>query len=265
MLQRLELVGADDHSVHLTRLQHLTPETAGRVILRHRIRTGQRYELIRDEFGQVRFQELGRKDPERHILIDSHAANWYFEGEPPVEGYPGAQLRYTQIYRSLLPFGQQLCETNLRRTDSFVALAGQGGGRAVTEQVLSSIRLRVDTEEAALSELLAVYGWQPLNVSRIRYFNPRAGTGKEFDRPGPPPGLMIADGPTAFEAVYDHPEVLNSNVVAVVSRTADPDQLDRLAQRVEALAQWYDPDPDIATELPVPPAGVEIMTLRRES
>ena len=262
MLKRLEQENADDLSAHYVRLQALTPETARGVILRHRIRTKRRFEVVRNESGRIQFQECGRRDPERYTLLEPHASNWYFDGEPPVEGYRGVELPHVRLYEALMPPGHHLFRKNLQRTDSHVVLAGRSGGRTLTEQILSAIRLR-SGDEANLSELLAIHGWQPRNVSRVRYFNPRTGTGEPFDRPGPPAGIVVADGPGTFLTVVDHPEIQNSSVLAVIPRTADPDQLDAVATRVESLGQWYDADPETGTDLPSLPAGVEIATLRR--
>lgn len=256
--------GADDLNAHLARLRSLTPETARGVILRHRIRPG-RFEVVRDASGQIRFQEFGRKDPARHALLDFHASNWYFDGEPPVEGYRGIELPLASLYESLLPSDHHVCNDNLRRTDSHVVLAGRSGGRTATKEILSAIRLRGGGQEANLSALLAIHGWQPQNVSRIRYFNPRMGMDDPFDRPAPEPALVIADGPGAFEAVLDCGELANSNVLAVIPRTADPDQLEHLAVRVETLTQWYEGDLEIGVGTPPLPAGVEMATLRRGS
>lgn len=261
MLRRLQQPGTDDLSAHLARLRSLTPEGSYRVVLRNRHHKGRRFGLIRDEAGEIWFQELGRKDPDRRLLLDPHASNWYFDDEPPVEGHKGIELPHRALYESLLPNDAPVPGENLRRTDSGIVLAGRAGGRSATEQILGDIRFRSNAQEVALSELLAVHGWQPQNVSRIRYFNPRAGMSEPFDRPGPAPDLVVADGPRAFEAILDCPETVNSDVLSVIPRIADPDQLEKLAQRVQGLTQWYDANLGIGADLPLLPPGVEIVTL----
>ena len=263
VLRRLEEPSADDLSGHLSRLLDLTPETAGGVILRHRLRTNRTYEVVRDEKGTIQFQERNKTEPARYRLLESNASNWYFDGEPPVEAHRGARLPHAALYEALLPINNGLRRENLRHTDSYVVLAGRSGGRSVTEGILSAVQLRTAAGEASLSELLAVHGWQPRNVSRVRYFNPRSGAGSPFDRSGSPPGLVIVDGPGAFEAVRACRETDHADIVAVVPRTVDPDQLEAIAVSAGNLTQWYELEADPAGHLPPLPTGVEIVTLRR--
>lgn len=264
LLRRLTEPGGDDRGAHIRRLEGMASDPNGQLLVRHRVRKG-RFRVLRDESGRIAFEETNRAEPSRHFLLEANALDWYVDGEPPLQALPGAALSHPGIYQALLPTPMTIRKDNLRRSDSRIVLAGRVGGRSVTERSFAAVALRHGEDSATLSDLLSIHGWQSRTVSRARYFNPRAQMDQRFDRAGPPPSLAIADGPGSFEAIVDLPEVANTSVVAVVPRTADSDQLEQLAARVEGMTQWYEPDTMLGAALPSAPGGTVITVLRRAS
>lgn len=266
MLQRLNTRGADDVASHYERLMALMPGKDDAVVLRHRIRQNKIFRISdRDRAGRLWLRNVSGKDPEKYAVLEANAADWIFDGEPPVEALPGEALPFRNLYASLMADQRLPLDQNLQSSDSAVILAGRPVGRTATESLMRELVLSDGPSAGSLSELLAVHGWQPSNVSRVRYFNPRQGEGSRFDRAGAPPLIVVADGAAAYLAARADPHCERASIVTVVPRVADPEMLEALSDNIASLSQWYEDDSKLRYRLPEPPPGVTTAALRVRS
>lgn len=261
LLKRLTIAEANDLKSHFDRLNGLVP--SGDTHVRLRSRPKSRYAVSgRNEGGHLRFCEQ-KEDGETRVLLEANAHEWYLVGEPPIELRGGEALPHGDFYRILIGVTRSIHERNLKTTDSSVVLAGRVRGKAATEAIVAAVQLKHADREVSLKELLAVHGWQPNTVSRIRYFNPRQLTGSPFDRGGQQPSLIIADGLPVYDRVRRDKFCHAASVITVTSRCGDPKDLEDAGDAIAGLAQWFETDPTIPNiGLPVPPPGIVAGVLR---
>jgi hypothetical protein len=74
----------------------------------------------------------------------------------------------------------------------------------------------------------------------------------------------VDGGQALLEVLDDAKRFGNADVIGVLSRTADPDLLDRVAQRLASLSQWYVRDPQASNVLVGAPTGIATVSLIRE-
>ena len=266
MLQRLDKQGAEDLASHYARLQALTPGKDDAIVLRNRFRPNRLFRISHcDNNGRAWLGSASGSDSQKFVVLEANAADWIFDGEPPLEAYRGALLPFASLYAALMPSQRRPTDANLRSSDSAVVLAGRAAGRAATEDLMREIVLSDGHCIATLSELLAVHGWQPDNVSRVRYFNPRQRGESRFDRVGGPPLLIVADGAAAYYAARAELECEQASILTVIARTSDPATLEDLAENIAGLSQWYEVDSKVLDRLHDPPPGVTTAALRARS
>ena len=195
-------------------------------------------------------------------LNPRYATEWQIDGEPTPQLVSSAGALPLQIYTSIVS-GAAIVPDNLRKSFSGLCLAGRAAGQAASRDAFSSIRFRVGDAVYSLPELLAVYRWnRDSDVSRITFFNART---EQIDRSGYAPALVVADGEASFLKVLDRPEFQRSDVIGVIHRAIDRENLEQVGNRILGLYQWYAEDVELMNQLPEIPKGISAAILRRRS
>lgn len=253
---------ADDLHSHLERLRQLARKGATDVVLRHDVHRGRFLFDKVDSAGTVWVrQEAGKvskKQPLRMAILPDRATAWTFEGEPPAQVVDGDEVPYGAIYDGFEDLDPAL-ESNLKRSDSGVCLAGRMMGAAASQSIASSIRLGSRDSDAGLDQLLTVHAWLPNTVSRVSFFNSRM---RELDRPGNPPLVVAADGDQAFLTVLENDRFRHTDVVGVMHRAVERDRLEAISEKLAHLRQWYTVDSAFAAGFADPPCGISLLSLR---
>lgn len=261
-VRRLGEPDANDFGSHLRRIHALQPEHEG--ALRRVGYRGQYVVHRRDADGSLWLEHTTR-DAGFHRFIDHHAGEWYFDGEPQIEVRSGDALPWLPIYQAIA-LGETLDASNLRYGDSNVVLAGRSTGRSATEALFSGVRFESAGCGATLGELLTLVAPPgSRSVSRVRYLNPRSAAGREFDREGSPPSIVIADGGDALLRVLDLATCESASVIAHLPRTDDQSRLEEVSTVLSGLRQWFDADAHVGEQLPTAPRGVALAVLRQRA
>jgi hypothetical protein len=205
-------------------------------------------------------ERIGVTRTESRWLNPKDALDWQIDGEAwPQLGNDSAALP-ADAYSGLIPTVKILAE-NLRRSFSGLCLAGQVAGEAVSREKYSLIRFRVGDAQHALTELLTVNGWATeRRASRITYFNARTET---VDRGPYPPALVVADGDLSFLKVLAYTQFQRSDVIGVIHRTIERDNLEAVGNRLNGLHQWYEEDTNLIGELQNTPIGISVAVLKK--
>lgn len=260
MRRRLEVPDAGDLASHLARLRKLYTTAKARTVLR-RVNNKKRFCFASaDADGTLWAYVAGRMD-QRIQIVEEFAYDWHVDGEPPLQLTRAVPMAEHPVLRALFDGSTPVLKENLSRTDSAVCLAGRAAGESQTQNLLSAVRFRSDSESTSLGSLLTIHGWHEGRVSRVSYFNSRT---RELDRSARLPLTVSADGATAFARVHADSRFADADLIAVVPRTSDPDQLESLAQQMASLTQWYTPQefsPDLADGIP---AGLTALLLRKD-
>lgn len=261
MRRRLCVSDAGDLADHLAHLGRLFTTARASTLLR-RPANRKRFRFIdRGADGSLRVSPEGRPD-ERHTIVEAFAFDWCVDGEPHPVAPKGRPLSLPlALMDRLVPEACSIIPENLARTDSAICLAGPVAGESRAEEQLSRVRFRLGAEEHALGLLLTVHGWHAGAVSRMTYYNGRTGT---LDREVRAPLAVCVDGGQSFLNVLDDRRFRESDVVAVVARTSEPELLERVAQRSASLSQWYARDPKVGAYVKVAPPGLATVALVRE-
>lgn len=273
IIRRLEDDHADDISDHFGRLSRLRQGDG--VELRHAVRPGAFRFHRRDPNGSIWVEEVvaerktrnHRKptpEPERLIILPANANDWRFGAGPPVAARPGQALPFHGFYSALAPSPGRIRLGNLETTDSLLAIAGRPTGQSPTETAFRAAQFRCGRETSTLADLLAVQRWQPLRVSRARFYNTRANVEDPFDRPGPPPRLVVADGSEAFRRTYSSDVARRASLVGVTCRVVDASLQEEFAEFLGGLAQWFEPDAEWCPECPDLPDAISVHVLREQ-
>lgn len=258
MRRCLEMRDASDTSSHYQRLLQLARAGDATVTLRHVKRPGVwAFDGIKPS-GHPIVKKLRDRSRQRINIPLESALDWRIQGEPPIVLVPGQQVPNARLYSHLVAGGGEIMPSNLSSSYSQVCLAGRGTGEVPTRGSMEAIRLRVDGEEADLSQLLTVHSWMPGTVSRVMFYNSRT---EAFDRQSGTPHVVVADGDTAFLRGIDGTEFVNSDVIGVVHRTMERDRLEAIGAKLENLRQWYDRSE--VGGLPPTPRGIGISILKR--
>lgn len=262
MRRRLELPEANDLASHLLALRQRIAEDPTGTIVRRVNKTGPknrwRFSHV-DRGGQIWVCSIS--DPAvRSPVLEKFAFDWQVEGEPPVQVAESAPIQLSELLPLLFPNSAPVLPQNLARTDSAICLAGRAVGENQTRESLSAVRLSQGGATCTLSSLLTIHGWHDGRVSRMTYFNSRTGV---IDRPGGAPQVVCVDGPPAFSKVRSEARFNSSDIIAVVPRTAEPDQLDAVTQHLASLAQWYMPEDAAGAQLGELPGGIATLMLRK--
>lgn len=259
MRRRLELRDAGDLASHLGRLRDLFSTAREGTVLR-RVNNRKRFRFLKVETdGTLWVHPHG--DASRYKIIEERACDWYVDGEPQVQGSGGAPLLVSGILHTLFKECGAVLPENLDRTDSAICLAGRVGGESQTHEALSAVQFRLNENVTSLGALLTVYGWHEGRVSRVTFYNSRTSA---FDRQPRLPLAVSADGGSAFLRVHADSRFRASDIIAVIPRTSDADQLETVAQQLASLSQWYTPGDDVSVKLPDAPAGVTPLVLRKD-
>lgn len=189
------------------------------------------------------------------------ALRWHLDGEPPTQlrATAGAlpENRYKQIVE-----GTRIIPENLRRSFSGLCLAGRVAGEEQSREVCASIRFRDDASDNALDDLLTIYGWSSVDVSRVAFYNSRT---EQLDRAKPPPALIVADGGDSFLKTSSAARFQQSDVIGVIQRTMERTRLEAIGDKLTALRQWYIQDEDMLCGLPALPNGISISIFRKRN
>ncbi|MGD9932847.1 MAG: hypothetical protein AB7T37_03930 [Dehalococcoidia bacterium] len=264
---RMSQENADDLHSHLERLRQLGRRGATDVVLRHDVHKGRFLFDKVDAAGRVWVRrDTGKasshKPPLRMAILPERATSWTFGGEPPVQVIDGDEIPYRPIYNRLVEGLDACLDSNLKRSDSGVCLAGRMMGAAASRAVASSIRLRSDGCDVGLDQLLTVHAWLPNRVSRVTFFNSRMA---QLDRPASRPLVVAADGDHAFLTAWDNHAFRHSDVVGVMHRTIERDRLEAIAVKLAHLKQWYVADTTLVEALEAPPHGISFISLKHGS
>ena len=225
--------------------------------------------------GKVRYQ--GRKiytvsdrsDSERtwffgqrvhRQLIPQFAFDWQIEGTPAPQLYDHVGgLPPAQAYKEFVA-NSEIIDRNLESSFSGLCLAGRSAGERASREIYDSIRFRIAGEEYGLGSLLSVHGWSHFDISRTTFFNSRT---ERIDREPYAPSLVVADGDGAFLKVLDRPGFQNSDVIGVIHRLIERNNLEAVAARIIASQQWYGEDDELLSKLRDVPNGISATIIRR--
>jgi hypothetical protein len=203
----------------------------------------------------------GGKNPTTWWPNPSDLIDWQIVGEP----YP--KLDEQESALSPTPYKEALSnativEENLRKSHKGLCLAGRVMGESATREMLTTIKLRCSDGDYGLDDLMTIYGWSKLSqISRMTFFNTRS---KTLDRSSSPPSLVTCDGNQSFLVALSRSEFQTSDVIGVMHRMIDRDQLDAIGERLADLRQWYTTDIELASSLPSMPLGMASVYLTRK-
>ncbi len=257
--RRLCLTDAGDLASHLAYLKRLFATYRTGALLR-RAGTRKRFRFIEpDVEGRLRVSPEGDPD-ERHTIVEEFAYDWYVDGEPYPVAPRGRPLKLPlAVLDLLLPDACPVVPENLARTDSAICLAGSVAGESRAMAHLSAVRFRMNSEEHTLGSMLAIHGWHEGAVSRLTFYNGRTRT---LDREVRSPVVVCVDGGQALlDVLDDHNRFGNADVIGVLSRTADPDLLERVALRLSGLSSRYVRDSHASPAMAEAPAGIATVSL----
>lgn len=203
--------------------------------------------------------------PVTELLIPQYAArsvNFYIQGQPPPQIGSSAQALVGDVYAKFVP-NVHPDPSNLTRSYSGLCLAGRAAGKVATRHICASIHFMHEGREHNLWDLLTLGDSQDASaVSRMSFFNTRT---EHFDRHPISPSLVVADGGPSFLRVLGQSCFQHSNVLAIIHRTMERDDLEDVGNRIAGLRQWYADDSEMSANLPGAPRGVTILTLRKSS
>lgn len=187
---------------------------------------------------------------------------WQIDGLPQIKSVAAESKLPKHYYDAFLKRGDIL-ENNLAESYSGSCLAGRATGRTATQEAYSKLCFRTDNDEVfTLVDALPIHGWTTSTISRLVFFNTRT---RECDRHMQKPLLVIADGNSAFRAARGHTGFKKSDIIGIINRTSDADQLEDLGAVLAELMNWYEPDEDAMAGLPNVPKGIAAVILRRKS
>lgn len=260
---RLAQDGADDLAAHFSRIRALVGTNhADRPLcdIRTRGRRAGPFLVcsVEPEAGVwVRHMSM---EGDRSLITAATAMNWRFQDEAQLQLLHGARIPYRELYNTLLPDADAICDGNLSRSDSAICLMTRLRGEAATRAAAADIRLSAGGVEAGLDELLTAGLWAGERISRVVLFNTRKG---EFDRHTRSPQLVVADGDDAFLRALNQSEMQMADVIGIVPRTLERDRLEALGHRLAHLEQWYRRDDPLAAGIGELPVGVTSALLVR--
>ena len=93
----------------------------------------------------------------------------------------------------------------------------------------------------------------------MAFFNVRTGP---FNSRTSEAALVVADGDASFLKVLAQREFQLSDVIGVVHRTTDRDNLEVVGNRMVDLRQWYTEDVETSAQIGTTPRGIGIVVLR---
>ncbi len=265
MRKRLEIAGADDCATHFQRITNLARTRDTRVALikhtetRHKYRGPYIVDGIQSE-GKIWVKLATGLLGTRGLITSENANEWKFDGAPPAQALLGEKVPYEKFYSAMMASGGAVNISNLCHSDSRICIAGRIMGENRTHVILAGIRFKLNDCIADLSQLLTVQSWLPEKISRVIYFNTRV---KKFDRYSGCPGLVIADGDSAFLRVLDQDGFLNASVVGVFDRTIDREKLESLGNKLSSLHQWYVQDYELQDSMKSTIKGISSLILKR--
>lgn len=195
-------------------------------------------------------------------LNPAHPTDWRIDGEPAPQLINQTGGLPERVYEVIVN-GASVVPDNLRKSFSGLCLAGRVAGKTASREAYASVRFRVGGVEYNLPELLTVYGWHRYSeISRITFFNAHT---QLIDRNGYSPGLVVADGDVSFLRVLDRSEFQTSDVIGIIHRSIERDNLEAVGIRLLNLQQWYAEDSKLMTQVPAVPKGISVAVLRRRT
>ena len=259
--RRLELSTANDLAAHYSRFAALKSVAGQQPAIRHRYRTG-RFSFDGVDTQGNTWLKHDSKDEYRMVVLPTNATEWQFEGEAPVVTSVEAEIPHAHIYHELVRDGGPIHLPNLRMTDSALCLAGRNAGESVTKQGLEDISFQLGAQVASLRSLLTIQGWSRGSASRLTFHNVRTGI---RDREVGSPLTVVADGHAAFLDIADQPAFYNSDIIGVISRAVEREELERLGAKVASFEQWYVPESYMPCVPGVKhPRGMELLLFARQ-
>jgi hypothetical protein len=259
--KRLEFPGADDRNAHFERIRSVALQGQGTVEIFDLRRKGKRRGpyFLDGAFDEEKVWARLRSSPDLSVTVSpATAAFWQFDGEPPVEVLDGQRLPYGPLYATIPGALAPVVEDNLSHSDSDICLAGRTAGEASTRKAMDELRFRNEHGPvASLADLLTIHSWQGATVSRLVLFNTRT---ERADRSCRVPRLVLADGDLSFLGALRHFD--RSDLVGVVSRTADRERLEMVGAKLVDMLQWFEGDEALALRLPPLVPGIALSVLR---
>jgi len=265
MRKRLEIAGADDSATHFQRIVNLARTRDTRVALIKHTERRRKYrgpyfvDGIRSE-GKIWVKLATGFLGTRGMITCENAREWKFDGGPPVQAILGEKVPYENFYSAMMANSGAVNISNLCHSDSGICFAGRITGEKRTHVFLAGIRFKLNDSIADLSQLLTIQSWLPGKISRVIFFNTRV---NKFDRYSGCPGLVIADGDSAFLRVLDQNGFLNASVVGVLDRTIDREKLESIGNKLAGLNQWYVQDTELQDSMKSTIKGISVLILKR--
>ena len=231
-----------------------------------RHRDGKRYHIAEISEGPDTGEQCivgiggsGRKQ-ERRWMFRGYATDWHIEGQPAPQ-LTGYQAELPQHPYIKIVGSKGIVTENLRRSFSGLCLAGRVSGETSTRDVCASVGFGCNCSGYRLPDLLTVHGWSAMDgVSRMVFFNARTG---RSDRQCADATLVVADGHASFLKVVEMAEFQRCDVIGVMHRTIERDDLESVGNRMLGLGQWYVEDSELLRRFPDAPRGLEVLVLRR--
>jgi len=191
-----------------------------------------------------------------------HATDWQIDREPPPQLADHDGELEGEIYTQIIESAKVLPE-NLRRSFAGLCLAGRVAGKTATYNSCASVFFHSKDSKYPLTKLLAIHGWSSVSsVSRMCFFNSRT---EKFDRYTSAVSLVVADGDKSFLKILGQTEFQRTDVIGVINRIIERDDLEAVGNRIYGLRQWYKDDPDTLGRLPSVPRGISILILKRRT
>jgi hypothetical protein len=188
------------------------------------------------------------------------ALEWHVEGEPPAFRSPAAEGLSAAPYRGLIP-DADIKVANLQESWAGLCLAVRPSQGAGARRRFNQVRFAIGCVEYSLDDLLAIHSWSVRSrVSRTVLFDSRK---KAFDRPVAGSATVVADGAQCLLRILSTSAFQLSSIIAVIDRTASPDLLDSLGNRLQGLLQWYVADAEFHAGQDKVPKGIAIQSIKR--
>lgn len=189
------------------------------------------------------------------------STNWQIDGEPALQ-LPDNDVALDKGIYDRITDGNLIAPENLRRSYSGLCLAGRVTGKAASHAAFECAHLRDGNRAYCLTGLLTIHEWSQGSVSRMSFYNPRT---EHFDHYTSTPSLTIVDGDKTFLKILGRPEFQRSDIVAVIHRVMEREDLEALGNRIQSLRQWYRDDPEVLRGLPSIPQGISVTVVTRRS
>ena len=197
--------------------------------------------------------------PAKFTITQATSHRYTIENGPIVQTRSADTAIDPTPYRALLPQVHFVPDC-LSRSYSGLAIAGRSEGERPTRDMLEQVSFMFGTGHFTLGSLLRVEGWNTDQVSRARFMNMR-GYSAEDDH-NPAAEIVVADGISSFQKIYNAQQYQHSDLILVYPRTVEREQLEELSNMLERIDSFYT-EREIDLNLAVP-QSIRVITFDRD-